>query len=152
VAEHESMPPRDNPEVAHEASDVNIRAIAGFAIGLVVVAIVIHFALYWLLAYYSKREAELREPITYVEPGDEPPPAPRLQVAPQADLAELRAAEEQALHSYGWIDRDKNIVRLPIDRAMEIIAERGLPFRKQTPQEEKAVQSKTQLKIRGDEK
>jgi len=143
VAEHELMPPRDNPEVAHEAADINSKAIAGFAIGLLIVAVVIHFALYWLLFHYRDREARRWEPTTLVERKDEPPPEPRLQVAPQADLAELRAAEEQTLHSYGWIDREKNLVRIPIDRAMEIIAERGLPVRKQTAQEEKAVPGKT---------
>jgi hypothetical protein len=33
------------------------------------------------------------------------------------------------LKSYGWIDRDKGVVHIPIDRAIEILAERGLPVR-----------------------
>jgi hypothetical protein len=47
------MPLRDNPEVSHERSDVHIRAIVVFAIALLVAAVVIHVALYWLLEFYK---------------------------------------------------------------------------------------------------
>jgi len=39
------------------------------------------------------------------------------------DLAELRAAEAQALDSPGWIDQSRSVVRLPIDVAMKIAAQ-----------------------------
>jgi hypothetical protein len=55
------------------------------------------------------------------------PPAPRLQVDPPADLAALRAAEGAALSRYGWEDRAAGVVRIPIDRALALTAERGLP-------------------------
>ena len=55
------------------------------------------------------------------------PPEPRLQPNPARDLREMRAAEEQLLHQYAWIDPDKGIVRIPIERAMDLIAQRGLP-------------------------
>jgi hypothetical protein len=42
-------------------------------------------------------------------------------------LAELRAAEDGDLNSCGWVDRNAGIVRIPIDRAMQLILERGLP-------------------------
>jgi DNA-binding GntR family transcriptional regulator len=43
----------------------------------------------------------------------------------------MLAAETAILHSYGWVDRDAGIVRIPIERAIEILAERGLPTRDQ---------------------
>jgi cytochrome c oxidase cbb3-type subunit III len=49
-------------------------------------------------------------------------------------LQELRTAEDAVLHSYGWVDRAAGIVRMPIDRAMEVLAERGLPTRAQPPE------------------
>ena len=54
-------------------------------------------------------------------------PQPRLEVKPGASLAELRAAEDANLNSYGWIDRTRGTVRVPIDRAMQLLLERGLP-------------------------
>jgi hypothetical protein len=35
-------------------------------------------------------------------------------------LADIRAAEEKALTTPGWIDQDRNIVRLPIDTALQL--------------------------------
>jgi hypothetical protein len=51
----------------------------------------------------------------------------------------MRAAEEAQLHSYRWVDREAGIAAIPIERAMEILAQRGLP--KQKPQS-KGAQSK----------
>jgi hypothetical protein len=54
-------------------------------------------------------------------------PTPRLQVDPPADLAALRASEAAQLSTYGWEDRAAGIVRIPIERALALTAERGLP-------------------------
>jgi|GEM_PF-2198469 len=55
------------------------------------------------------------------------PPEPHLIIAPGQALAALRTNEEAELDTYGWIDRGSNVVRIPIERAMELIAQRGLP-------------------------
>jgi hypothetical protein len=49
-------------------------------------------------------------------------PHPQLQISPKADLERMRARDEKELNTYGWIDRDRGIVRLPIDRAVEFLA------------------------------
>jgi hypothetical protein len=54
-------------------------------------------------------------------------PAPNLQVNPRQNLEAFRAREDEELNTYGWIDRDAGIVRIPIDRAMDLIGQRGLP-------------------------
>jgi hypothetical protein len=134
VAEHDQMPLRDNPEVSHERSDVNIRAIVVFAIALLVAGGVIHVALYWLLEFY-REEAPRPAPVVTAPRTEEQLPPPRLQISPRAELAEMRAAKERELTTYGWVDKEKQTVRIPIDRAMELLAQRGLPARK--PVEEK---------------
>ncbi len=58
-----------------------------------------------------------------------PPHGPLLQRNPRADLVEYRDAHEQLLTTYGWVDRDAGIVRVPIERAMELVLERGLGSR-----------------------
>lgn len=130
MAETEPVPRRDNPDVSHERSDVNVRVIAAFGVGLVIVAFVIHIALYWLLGSYERSAVRRAPAISPLQAERQIPPPPRLQVSPPTDLAELRAAEEKALRTYGWIDKERKIVRIPIDRAMEILAEKGLPARK----------------------
>jgi hypothetical protein len=61
------------------------------------------------------------------------PPAPRLQVSPQADLARLQASEDAQLRSFGWVDRDNQVVRMPIEQAMKLLAKRGWPSQPATP-------------------
>ena len=123
----------DNPEVDHETSDVNIRAILGFGAGLIVAAVGIHFVVWLLFGYFSSREAQ-QAPPEYplaVSQGERTPPEPRLQIAPREDLRELRAREDAVLGSYGWVDRNRGIVRIPIDEAIRLTLQRGLPTRKE---------------------
>jgi hypothetical protein len=55
------------------------------------------------------------------------PPEPRLQDQPRVELKDLKADEDAILGSYGWINPDKGIVRIPIDEAINIMAQKGLP-------------------------
>jgi hypothetical protein len=57
------------------------------------------------------------------------PPEPRLQDHPAQELTEFRARERQTLHSYGWVEPNAGVVRIPIERAMELVLARGLPVR-----------------------
>jgi hypothetical protein len=57
------------------------------------------------------------------------PEGPLLQPATGDDLARARAAEAEHLSSYGWIDRPTGVVHVPIERAMELLLERGLSVR-----------------------
>ncbi|MDX1540025.1 MAG: hypothetical protein R3349_01350 [Geminicoccaceae bacterium] len=55
------------------------------------------------------------------------PPAPRLQADPALELKELQAEARLILESYGWVDPDAGIARIPIERAMTLLVERGWP-------------------------
>ncbi len=57
------------------------------------------------------------------------PPEPRIEVTPGLELWALRAQEDSILKTYGWVDRKTGTLRIPIGRAMDIIAQRGLPYR-----------------------
>ena len=128
---HVNHEPHDNPAVTHEASDVNIRAILGFGVALIVVAAVVHLLIYVLFGYFNSRE-RVQGPAEYplaAAQGNREPPEPRLQTDPRQDLADLRAREQEQLTSYGWVDRNAGVVRIPIDAAMKLTLERGLPAR-----------------------
>jgi hypothetical protein len=59
------------------------------------------------------------------------PPEPRLQTAPLKDLQALRAWEERVLTTYAWVDREAGIVRIPLERAKDLMLERGFPTRRE---------------------
>jgi hypothetical protein len=59
-------------------------------------------------------------------PPDTLPPAPRLQIHAVANWNAYRNAENDRLSSYGWLNRDSGAVHIPVDRAMQLVLERGV--------------------------
>ena len=107
----------------HETSDMNPKYIVYFAGGLVIVAIVIQVALWWMFHRFEQAQARREIRPTLVE-APKRVPEPRLQVSPQDDLQELLRQENQILGTYGWIDRGTGTARVPIDRAMQLFLEK----------------------------
>jgi len=127
VAEQENP---DEPEPthrhAHESSDVSIRAIALFGVALLFLGIAVHFMLGGLMNMFS---AERSRPVGLARPLSDvlrQSSEPLLQAAPAQDLQALRKAEDVVLNEYKWIDKDRGVVRIPIERAIDLVAERGL--------------------------
>lgn len=108
----------------HEQRDVNLRAVA-----LAGAAVVLITALALLVVTFQfetlRGRAVRRDPAVSPLAGDRPsgPPEPRLQTTPASDLAAVSAAEEDVLRGYGWVDRRGGVVRIPIARAKELVAE-----------------------------
>jgi hypothetical protein len=122
--------PRENPAVVHEEADVNVRGIVGFGIGLLVVGAIIHLLLWVLFGYFSAQAARVPRVFPLAAAGQQQlPPEPRLQTNPREDLRELRQREDAVLNSYGWVDRNAGIARIPIDEAIRLTVQKGLPTR-----------------------
>ena len=121
----------DQP-LQHHPPTINARAVMWFGIGLAaslaLIALVVGIYLLVLQRSHPSRARNART----MEPRVTAPP-PQLQGNPAADLAIMRAREEAVLHSYGWVDRKAGVIRIPIERAIELTAERGLPARKSPP-------------------
>jgi hypothetical protein len=121
------------PEARHEHADINIWAIGRFGIALALLCIVAVGLLAGLFRYFEARVGG-PVPSTRVNlDATKKPPAPYLQDAPITDLKAMRAAEEQILNGYGWIDQANGVVRVPIAQAIEMLAARGLPARQAMP-------------------
>jgi hypothetical protein len=115
----------------HETRDVRYRPIVGAGIGLVLLtlaAVALMRPFMGLLATRTAGRSEQASPLAGLY-GRRQPPQPRLQARPLEDLTALRAAEEAALRGYGWVDEDAGVLRIPVERAKDLHAERGLPAR-----------------------
>ena len=121
----------DSASTGHELSDLNPKKILWFGAGLALVIATVALVTYGLFHYFYRSETRSRPAPSPLSYGVEPPPEPRLLTKPGADLAAMRAEEDQILSGYGWIDRDRDIVRVPIDRAITLLAQKGLPTRTQ---------------------
>src|SRR5439155_19010411 len=117
----------DSTSRHHEASDVHLQLILMCGIALIMLTIVVLLVAYWLFDDFAARRAKLQLPPSPLAETRQRSPEPRLQVAPAQDLQQMRAAEEAVLSSYGCGDQAAGFVRMPIDRALELILERGLP-------------------------
>lgn len=112
----------------HEADTVRSRLLyaAGIVFGILTFIGVIAVAVLRPLMIQSQEKLYAPASPLAATYGRTEPPAPRLQVDPALDIFDHRKAEKQVLTSYGWVDQKAGVVRIPIDRAMSLLAERGI--------------------------
>jgi hypothetical protein len=127
-----TMEPRS---AGHEVRDVVFRPVLTASIGLLVLILVALGGMRVLFSYLAAREAASSPPANPLaaELRRSQPPGPRLQAAPIEDLHRFRTLENAFLNGYSWVDRDAGTVRIPIDRAMDLLVQKGLPARGSGP-------------------
>ncbi len=113
-------------DVRFEKQDADPWTVAKFGIGLAAITIVVAAILVWFLVLAKRREeaSDPRRPALYFSNEKRQPPGVRLQTTPFADLRTLREREREELTTYGWVDEQAGVVRIPIDRAMDLYAQR----------------------------
>ena len=132
------MKPNANSQIAragghgYERTDVEIKWVVLAVVLLALGGLLLHFALGALLSHFKNERTKTETTRggsvnTAIAATRMSFPEPRLQISAERDLAELRAREDLELNSYGWIDKRAGLVRIPIDRAMELILKQGLP-------------------------
>jgi hypothetical protein len=138
----------------YERSDIGTRGVLYFLAGLAVAGLLAYFVVAALYSYLEKRSEAQQAPVSplvtnapadtrhipaeyktdsestdYEKYLDKNFPAPQLETNERIELTKVRLREENTLSTYDYIDRQAGHVRIPIDRAMDLIAQRGLPVR-----------------------
>jgi len=119
----------------YEQRDAKVGWIFGIVTSLALCGIVIHFVMAGTLERFLKSPPPADQWKTSPRAqalASAPPPFPKLQIFAPVDVEKFRTREEAQLNSYGWVDKKAGIVRIPIDRAMDLLLERGLPARTDT--------------------
>lgn len=114
----------------YELRDVSVRLFGMVVLGLLLLTLLGMAVSLWFFNFEAQRTRRADvppPPLAETLPAE--PPEPRLQEVPAADLQQLEKEEKAVLENYAWIDEKSGIVRIPIDRAIELLAERGLPAR-----------------------
>jgi hypothetical protein len=122
------MDEQNQRQIGHETRDISVGVVAWTSIGLVVLAMVMYVTVGGLFNLFKSQHPSASAPSRITTPGMLPP-QPRLQTNPTGDLQQIREVDDAKLHSYGWIAKNAGVVRIPIDRAMDLLAQRGLPTR-----------------------
>jgi hypothetical protein len=109
--------------------DEDIRKIVLAGSSVAAITVIASVMLFWLFGAFMRRELE-RDPPPHPMFEQTPlTPEPRLQAAPAEDLLRLREEEQTLLTTYDWVDREAKVVRIPVERAAELLLQRGLPVR-----------------------
>jgi hypothetical protein len=151
--EHEGAgrePERVDTSHGYERSDVRVTGIAVFLVSLSIFVAVAGALSYGIgkaiNAHMAKEDGPVNkwsQPVDVRQLGNMPNspelqnkmaeltqrfPTPRLQTDDgNQDVADLHAREDLLLENYSWVDRSQGKVRIPIERAMQLIAKQGLP-------------------------
>lgn len=126
-----------------EKEDLGSKPIIAFIVSVVVCGVLIYYVLWGVFhaldAFNRKHEdpvspmAQTEVETRTVEPSQiKQFPEPRLEDNERTELNDFRYQEEEHLNSYGWVDQNAGVAHIPIDRAMQLIAERGLPTNPRT--------------------
>src|SRR5690348_6730945 len=110
----------------HETADINVWAVGKFGIYLIGIIVLSLGLLFGLMRYFQTQEEH--DVAQTIEP-EKVFPEPRLEKSEMLELDKFRAREDQTLSTYGWVDQSKGVVRIPIDRAIDVVAQKGLPSR-----------------------
>lgn len=120
------MPSRD---VGHESSKLPLKPVLWCLAGFVAAALVIHL---FLIGYGVILGSSYRDfgRVYQIQSSQVPRyPEPALQPDPKVDLQTYKSQAEHDLGSYGWVDRSQGVAKIPIERAMALLAARGVPVR-----------------------
>jgi hypothetical protein len=98
-------------------------------LAMVVLGLLVHYSVVGLLDVFLRHYSALDTKPSPIMTGQarKLPPEPRLQSNPVGDLRKLQQNEDDILQTYGWVDQNAGIVRIPVARALELVAARGLP-------------------------
>lgn len=110
----------------HERTEMSVRRVVNFGAALILSVIAANFVVIGFFHLLSATK-EAGDPISPLAAPRALPPQPRLQIYEPADLRSTRQKEDQQLNHYGWVDKNKQTVRIPIDRAMDLLLQRGVP-------------------------
>jgi len=119
-----SVPSPAHESHGHETRDASIRGLVIFGLTLFVtlgLVLVLSARLFW---HFAKVQS-LGPPASPFAHLRTLPPVPRLQADPRRDLHRFRESQRELLSGYGWVDKNAGIVHIPIDRAMDLLVQRG---------------------------
>ena len=145
---NETHPVNSPGNGGYERQDVGVAPVVYFLLALLVAGGLVHFIVSGLYSYLEKTSKAQQTPISPLvtnAPADtrhlsadyrdylkQNFPAPQLEIDERNQLDKIRIDEAQTLSTYDWVDQKGGTVRIPIDRAMDLVAQRGLPVRPQT--------------------
>lgn len=163
----------NSPHGDYERRDIGIGGVLYFLAGLAACGVIIYFIVNGIFFFLNKRYEAEQPPVSPLVTSPTydtrhlPPeyktdsesadyekyleknfPQPQLETNERTELNKIRLREEDTLSTYGWVDEKAGTVRIPIDRAMDLLVQRGLPVRSQSGEDAQSTKAQAQ-KMKG---
>ena len=119
--------PPVNPNPDWQDRDINLTMLLAILGGIIVTVVASFIGMGMLMKHYQVRETAKDQPVSVLATTRQLPDGPMLQVNPPEELAAHLAGQRALISGYGWINESTGIAQIPIDRAMAIVAEKGVP-------------------------
>lgn len=114
----------------HENTDLDVKAVLVNTGVLALMCAITFWAITLVMHHFVDVEKGIdQEKLSLRFGADVPPPGPILQSDPAKETTEIIHSAQARLGAYGWNDRQAKTAHIPIDRAIAILAEKGLPKR-----------------------
>ncbi len=126
-----------------EHEDIGTKPLFGFLISLVLTGVLVYYVIWGMFHFmdaYERKHQQSKSPMVLITPETREPdtakthekiqqlfPQPRLEDDERTEINDFRYQQDETLSSYGWVDQNAGVARIPIDQAMKLIAQRGLP-------------------------
>lgn len=135
MAERQEYPgAKERREPAYERRDIGGGVLVAAVVVLLLAVALVHVLTTVLFVVFTGEQPVILGPTPAPQVTPPIPPEPRLQVAPADEFRRLQATQEAILGNYGWVDQEAGVVRIPIDQAMDLLLERGLPLQAESPE------------------
>ena len=149
---HDPHSVKSNGHGDFERKDISVNGVVIFLIGLTAMVVVSYFVVdvfyHALERHFEAQQVPISPLVTNTQQDTRriPPqygqdyakylresfPAPQLETDERTQLNEVRLREEDVLSTYDYVDKNAGTIRIPIDRAMDLLAQKGLPVLPQT--------------------
>lgn len=138
MEEHKPQPiPEESLELGHEVRDVNTRLVVWLSTGITILVVVVFIVIGLLYNFLSFRlVSQSPPPPPMLQEAQGLPPGPILQRDPAQEMQRMRVEQDAILNNYGWVDKQAGVIHIPIEQAIELTLERGLPIRPQAAEGE----------------
>lgn len=123
------MDKQTNPAAApgYETRDANAGGVFTFLVILGIVLVVVSLVCWGMFRYFSARAANNSASDSPFADTRQLPLGPQLQVNPREDWLKYREQQGKSLETYEWVNRSAGTVRIPIEKAMELLVKKGVP-------------------------
>lgn len=132
VSDHDLEYGPNPPGAKYEHSDIDPAVGYKFAVWLAVAMALSFGIVYGAFRFFDSRAASTNaaaQRFPLAASVEQRRPTPALQTQPFRDLYLLRGEETKRLEAYGWVDKDGGVTHIPVERAMELMLQKGFPVR-----------------------